>query len=300
MNDLETLRRRRPRSTFVRGSVAALAALALYSWLSGDIQPGALLQADGMHKLERFVGEELVPHSLRGRPFDMGEGWAWFSGILSDRGLSGLAATLAISVLAAVLAGLGALLLCLPAARNFMTPDPFLFSAAPGRGRRLVFAAVVHFTRFLQLFLRSIPEYVWAFLLLAMIGPSAWPAIIALAIHNSGILGKLYSESVENLDPQALRSLRALGAGRAQIAGAAIFPLALPRFLLYFFYRFETCVREATVLGMLGTVSLGYWIADARMKRFYDEMFALVVLGAVIVLFGDLVSSVARRVVRRA
>ncbi len=53
-------------------------------------------------------------------------------------------------------------------------------------------------------------------------------------------------------------------------------PLALPRFLLYFFYRFESCIREATVLGMLGTVSLGYWIQDARGRQSYDEMLLLV------------------------
>ena len=65
-------------------------------------------------------------------------------------------------------------------------------------------------------------------------------------------------------------------------------------------YRWETCVREATVLGMLGIVSLGYWIVDARARNHYDEMFLLVLVGAAIVLVGDLVSAAAREVVRRA
>ncbi len=76
--------------------------------------------------------------------------------------------------------------------------------------------------------------------------------------------------------------------------------MILPRFLLFFFYRWETCVREATVLGMLGIVSLGYWIVDTRARNHYDEMFFFVLLGAGIVLVGDLVSAVAREVVRRA
>ena len=133
-----------------------------------------------------------------------------------------------------------------------------------------------------------------------MLGPSAWPAVLALAIHNAGILGKLGAETVENLDRAPLRALRLLGAERAQIAASAVLPLALSRFLLYFFYRFETCVREATVLGMLGVVSLGYWIRDARSNHYYDEMLLFVALGALIVLAGDLASACARAFVRKA
>ena len=59
-------------------------------------------------------------------------------------------------------------------------------------------------------------------------------------------------------------------------------------------------MREATVLGMLGVVSLGYWIQDARAKHFYDEMLFFVALGAIIVLLGDLLSAAARRFLRRA
>ena len=150
------------------------------------------------------------------------------------------------------------------------------------------------------IFLRSIPEYVWAFLLLAMLGPNAWPAVLALALHNAGILGKLGAEVVENLEPAPLAALRGLGATRSQIVLLGILPMVLPRFLLFFFYRWETCVREATVLGMLGIVSLGYWIVDARARNHYDEMVFLVLIGAGIVLVGDLVSALARELVRRA
>jgi phosphonate transport system permease protein len=105
---------------------------------------------------------------------------------------------------------------------------------------------------------------------------------------------------IENLEPTAPAALRAIGTPRLRIALFGLFPLVLPRFLLYFFYRFETCVREATVLGMIGVVSLGYHIANARDVRAYDEMIVLILLGAVLVLGGDLVSAFTRRVVRRA
>ena len=69
-----------------------------------------------------------------------------------------------------------------------------------------------------------------------------------------------------------------------------MFPAVFPRFLLYFYYRWETCVCEATVLGLLGFASLGYWIADARARDRYDEMLLFTLLAAVLVFIGDIVS----------
>ena len=205
------------------------------------------------------------------------------------------------SVAAVVLAALAALALTFTAARTLASPEPYVPNPRPpSRARRLPWRLAVGLTRTLLIFVRSIPEYVWAFLFLAVLGPNAWPVVLALAVHNSGILGKLTAEVVENLEAEPLRALRGLGASRLQITAAGIFPLILPRFLLFFFYRWETCVREATVLGMLGIVSLGYWIVDARARNHYDEMFFFVLIGAAIVLVGDLVSAVAREVVRRA
>mgnify|MGYP001200624316 CR=1 FL=1 len=110
----------------------------------------------------------------------------------------------------------------------------------------------------------------------------------------------LGAETIENLEPAPLRTLTALGAPRRSVLIAGVFPIALGRYLLYFFYRFETCVREATVLGMLGVVSLGYYIQQARGKMYYDEMLLLILLGAGIVIASDLLSAVARRYLRRA
>ena len=76
--------------------------------------------------------------------------------------------------------------------------------------------------------------------------------------------------------------------------------LSLNRFLLYLCYRWETCVREATVLGMLGMLSLGFWIQDARARNQYDNMVLAMACGALLVVVGDLVSALVREVVRRA
>ena len=116
--------------------------------------------------------------------------------------------------------------------------------------------------------MRALPEYLLAFVLLLIFGVNGWPVVLALAIHNAGILGRLDSETIENADPTPLRALCAAGAGRRQMAVVALWPTVFGRGLLYVFYRWETCVREATVLGMLGVVSLGYWIDDG-----YDVIY---------------------------
>jgi phosphonate transport system permease protein len=301
---LDALYRSRPRSRLLRWSSFLFAALVAYAWFAGDLEVDDLFSERRLANLRRFVHEELWPHPLLGKPFDAHALWEWMRELaFAKHGLEGTAATLSISVLAISLAGALALCFVPFAARNLATRSPFDDggSSDTALGRRdLLWGSLTTAARGFLIFARAIPEYVWAFLFLAMLGPSAWPAVLALAIHNAGILGKLGAETVENLDPAAPRALLHLGATRAEIGVVAVIPLALARFLLYFFYRFETCIREATVLGMLGVVSLGYWIQDARAKHFYDEMLFFVALGALMVLLGDLVSAVARSFLRRA
>jgi phosphonate transport system permease protein len=297
---VEELRRARPRSRFARISVLAMAALVGYAWLSGDLELGRLLSARSAANLERFLGE-IRPYPLWHRDWDWGVAGRWAAATLEGKGGDAVLSTVALSVASICLAAVLALFLCFFAARNVATPEPFLPAARPPGGlRRFGWRAVVVVTRVLLVFARAIPEYVWAFLLLTMLGLGAWPAVLALALHNAGILGKLDAEVVENLEPHTSRALRGAGASRSQIAVAAIVPAALGRFLLYFFYRWETCVREATVLGLLGFVSLGWYIQQARAGVRYDEMVLFVLLGAGIILVGDLISAVARGLVRRA
>lgn len=303
--EIRRLRRQRPRDRFARASILALGALAAASWATGGFSASYLVEPRRVQNLRRFLGE-LVPYPLQGRPWDWGVAFQWMGEVMTDKGTSAVLATLAISIVAILVAGAGGLLLAMPAVRSLARPDPWLPSPRPagrrdgsGGVRGAGWVALVQGTRVLLVFLRSIPEYVWAFLLIALVGPTAWPAVLALAIHNTGILGKLDAEVVEDLPSGTLEALRGLGAGRRQIWAVGILPSVMPRLLLFFFYRWETCVREATVLGMLGIVSLGFWIQDARARNHYDVMFFLILLGALLVLAGDLVSHFARRAVRR-
>jgi len=293
---LERLRRERPRSRFLRASVALLALLAAYAWSCGSVDLVGLFSDRRLRNLRRFLEQDVVPYPLREGQSDAGALGRWAHGVLLERGYEAALATIAISVLAIVLAAVLSWCFAPLAAANVATRRPF---DGDGRGERWAWRALRIVVRLAMILLRSIPEYVLAFLLLSVLGPeTAWPAVLALALHNAGILGRLGAETIENLEPGPLRSLRAIGAPRRAILMAGVFPLALGRYLLYFFYRFETCVREATVLGMLGVVSLGYWIQDARAKQYYDEMLLLVGVGVVIVFAADLASALARRYLR--
>ena len=297
---VEDLYRKRPRSRFVRVSGALLLLLAIGAWFVGDFPLGDLLSSASAEHLADFA-ERVVPKPVRGKAWDGDAVLAWAGDLMRTKGWSAAGKTFAISMAAILFAAIAALALCLPAARTFSTPEPFLpGGGAPSRAARLAWGAVRIGVRAFLVFLRSIPEYVWAFLLFGILGANAWPAVLALAIHNAGILGKLDAEVVENLSPAPLRALRGLGARRSQLAFVSVYPAALPRFLLYFFYRWETCVREATVLGMLGILSLGYWITDARHRLHYDELVFWILVGSAIVLVGDLLSMILRGAVRRA
>lgn len=298
--EIARLHRRRPRSAFVRWSAAGSLGLVAVAWADPALWGAEILSPRRLENLRRFLGE-IVPYPLQGQHFDGAVAFRWAMDILRDKGWEALEVTLALSVAAIVLAAGTALVLALAAARTLANPEPYVPSPRPaGPVARWWWRSGVTGSRAALIVIRSLPEYVWAFLLLAILGPSPWAIVLALALHNLGILGRLNAEVIEDLDPQPLAALRGLGASRTQLAVTGIFPLALPRFLLYFFYRWETCVREATVLGMLGVSSLGYWIVDARARNHYDTLVFLVLLGAVLVLLGDIVSAVARAMIRRS
>lgn len=290
----------RPRSRMLRWSGAALAVLVVYSWTTGDFTLEDFLAERRLANLQRFAAE-LVPHPLQAREWEWATAGRWARELMADRGWHAAATTLAISIAAILLAGLGAILLALPATRTFAAPEPYgPHARRPSTARRIAWAACVRLTRAVLIFLRAVPEFVWAFLLVSIIGPNVWAAVLALALHNTGILAKLNAEVAENLEPETLAGLRALGASRRQIALVGIVPAVAPRFLLFFFYRWETCLREATVLGMLGIVSLGFFLQDARARQQYDVMLAFILIGAAIVVVGDLLSAAAREAVRRS
>ena len=274
--------------------------IALVAWFQLDVDWNDLFSARRLKNLNRFASE-IYPFPLRGRPFSFDALWAWAKQILIERGFVATITTFAISVVAIVIAGVSATGFIFPAARNIATSAPFIPNGESASVLRVwKWKVLVIAVRSWFVLARAIPEYIWAFLLIGIIGPGAWPAILALAIHNFGILGRLGAEVVENIDPSAPSGLRSIGLTRLQIFFSAIIPASFGKWLLFFFYRWETCIREASVLGMLGISSLGFWVREARARDWYDEMFFLILLSSMLVLVVDLISAITRYFVRVA
>ena len=289
------LRRRRPRDRFLRGSLLVVAALVAYALIDGEFAFSDLFSEKRMAKLEQFLGRLSSPP-------EPGTPKAEFRSEILSRSGEAVMTTLWIAVASIVLAGAGASILSGFSARNLATPRPFSPTGATPSGlRKLAWRILVGITRTVLIVTRAIPEYIWAFLLVGLFGLSAWPAVLALALHNLGILGRLGAETIENQSQKSPAALRSLGASRAKIYLTDLVPSALPRWLVYLFYRWETCVREAAVLGMLGIGSLGYFIRfEAGPRELYDVMIYFTLLGAGLVFCADLLSAFIRWRLRRA
>ena len=152
--------------------------------------------------------------------------------------------------------------------------------------------------RFVLAFFRSIHELVWAWLFVAAVGLSPMAAVLALGIPYGGILGRIYSELLQDVPEEPVRALRSAGASEWQVLWYGRIPMALPDILSYTFYRLECGVRSAAILSFVGLGGLGFHIqislADLDYERAWTFMLFLVALVVVVDLWS---SAVRRRVV---
>ena len=116
-------------------------------------------------------------------------------------------------------------------------------------------------TRLLLNALRSIPELVWAALLLISAGLGPLAGTLALALHTTGVLGRLFAEAMENAPPGPGAALRAQGVGNGRVVLYATLPQVLPQLMSYTLYRWENNIRAAAVLGVVGAGGLGQLLA---------------------------------------
>jgi phosphonate transport system permease protein len=210
--------------------VVGVIGLVVASFWSLDLQWAKWLSADAFSRMGRFVAELLVPNT---------------EPAFLRKLLAATLETLAMSALGTLLAAIAGLALALPSAKTHAN-DP-----ARWRGvTRLVLNA-----------LRSIPELVWAALLLISAGLGPLAGTLALALHTSGVLGRLFAESFENQPQGPADALRVRGVGSAKVFWYADLPQALPQLVSYTLYRWENNIRAAAVLGVVGAGGLGQMLA---------------------------------------
>jgi phosphonate transport system permease protein len=151
---------------------------------------------------------------------------------------------------------------------------PLSFLAARNTsGHRIIFAA----TRFYLSFLRSVPEFVFGLILLTTLGLGPFPAVIAIVLHNIGVLGKLISELIEAADKGPMEAMSAVGAKRWIGNLFAILPQIWPNVLSQFFYRFEVAIRTSLILGLIGGGGIGQQLF-IHFKTFQYQLVSVDVL----------------------
>lgn len=142
---------------------------------------------------------------------------------------------------------------------------------------------------------RAINEMVFALLFVVAVGLGPFAGVLALWVHTTGTLAKLFSEAVEAIDPQPVEGIRATGAHPLEEIAYGVIPQVMPLWISYSLYRFEANVRSASVVGMVGAGGIGMVLWDVIRGFQYAETAAVLLMLVVTVSVIDLLSSRLRR-----
>jgi phosphonate transport system permease protein len=144
---------------------------------------------------------------------------------------------------------------------------------------------------------RAINEMVFAMLFIVAVGLGPFAGVLALWVHTTGILAKLFSEAVEAIDPQPVEGIRATGANAVEEVLYGVIPQVLPLWISYSLYRFESNVRSASVVGMVGAGGVGVVLWEIIRAFQYAETCAVMIIIVVTVTVLDLISARIREAV---
>ena len=209
------------------------------------------------NNVSRFFTHDIIPSPIRN-----GESlvslWHWFSELFLTQALPGIFNTIVLTQIALVLTGALALI-------SFPVIST-LFYKRFGRTIGHIFLVII----------RSTPEYILAFILLTLWGPSMLPAIIALSLHNSAIIAHLIGRHSNKLiinrhDFQGLN-----------LYAYEVLPRIYAQFLSFLFYRWEIIMRETAILGILGIATLGFYIDSAIADIRLDKAMILIAITALL------------------
>ncbi|MEW6725081.1 MAG: phosphonate ABC transporter, permease protein PhnE [Bacillota bacterium] len=156
---------------------------------------------------------------------------------------------------------------------------PFGFLAAINVSRSRL---MVGFGKSLLNAIRTFPELLLAIVIMRGVGPGAFAGVLAMGVHSIGMLGKLYAEVVEGIDPGPVEALQSTGANRIQTIWYGIIPQVLPDFASYALYRLEINIRAASVLGLVGAGGIGIPLLFNLRARIWDKV-GMILLGIIVV-----------------
>jgi phosphonate transport system permease protein len=262
------------RKRFLLYALFAALAVAIAGWLA-EVDLGLFFS--NIHKFPNYIGRIFVldsgPHAGQLVIFDI-PGWFW--GLA--KWLKLLADTLLIAYVATVLGALFGFFLCFLAAGNLGVSGPVRFAVR----------------RILE-FCRTVPELVFALVFVIAFGLGPMAGVLAIVVHTTGALGKLFYEVLENIDQKPVEGLIASGASWSKTMRFAVLPQVLSNFVSYALLRFEINVRGASVMGFVGAGGIGQDLMEAIRKFYYPDVSAILLLIIVTVALIDLVTERIRR-----
>jgi phosphonate transport system permease protein len=186
--------------------------------------------------------------------------------------------TIKMAMWGTVLATLAAVPLSILAARN-TSPHPVIYQLT---------------RRFLD-FLRGLNEFVLALIFVAAVGLGPFPGILALAVGTAAVLAKLISEGIEVVDPGQIEAVRATGANRLQVFTHGIWPQVVPHTVSMILYRFESNVRSATVLGLVGAGGIGLYVTESIRSFNFKAGCTVIIVILISVFIVDFISAQVRK-----
>ncbi len=245
-----------------------IAVLTVASFWTLDLQWAKFLSVDAARKMGKFVGELMSPA--------VNPAFLWKLTVASVE-------TIAMSALGTLLAAIAGLALALPASRTHAGDTAYW--RAP--------------TRLILNALRSIPELVWATLLIISAGLGPFAGTLALALHTTGVLGRLFAEAIENAPPGPAFALRVQGVPSGRIFLYSTLVQVLPQLLSYTLYRWENNIRAAAVLGVVGGGGLGQMLAFHMGLFHMNETSSILIAMILLVALVDVASYFSRRALQK-
>lgn len=254
-----------PRRQVLVGIVVVV-VLAMAAGVVGEVSVATFVQK--IYRFPDYIGR--IFHLDNGR-FVLTDVAEWMWGL--DKWLLLLGETLLIAFLGTFLGFIGGFLLCFLAAANLVKSPAIRFAAK----------------RYLE-FCRTVPELVFALIFVMAFGLGPIPGVLAIAIHTTGALGKLFCEVVENIDMKPVEGATAAGASWVESIRFAVVPQVLSNFVSYALLRFEINVRGASVMGFVGAGGIGQDLIEAIRKFYYSDVSALLVLIILTVMVIDMLT----------
>jgi phosphonate transport system permease protein len=225
---------------------------------------------------------------------DMGNFLSGFWPLASDADFLSLLMDATLQTLAIATAGMAiALLIAIPA--SLLASRALSLSAASRGGRPLWWAQMVRWpVRGVLIFLRSVPEIVWALLFVRAVGLGPTAGVLAIGITYAGMLGKVYAEIFESVDQRPAHALMQAGSGRLAAFCYGVLPAAAAELMSYTVYRWECAVRASVVMGFVGAGGLGQQI-DLSLRMFAGgEVASMLLTFLLLVLLADGLSRLLR------